>query len=66
MAWLAPLKSSVWLTPTDRYIFWFTSVAAGWLQMIIVAYGVRAAFGTERLPGLILLIVASAIGAIPI
>ena len=66
MAWLAPLESSVWLSPVDRYIFWFTTVIAGWLQMIIIAHGVRAAFGTERFPGWALLLIAAAIGAVPI
>lgn len=66
MAWLAPLESSVWMTPVDRYIFWFTTVTAGWLQMIIIAHGVRAAFGTERFPGWVLLLVAAAVGAVPI
>ena len=63
---LAPLESSVWLTPGDRYLFWFTTVTAGWLQMVVIAHGVRAAFGADRFPGWMLLIVASAIGAIPI
>jgi hypothetical protein len=66
MAWLAPLESSVWLKPGDRYLFWFATVSAGWLQMIIVAHGVRASFGTERLPGWVLLIISAGIGAIPI
>ncbi|NNE80666.1 MAG: LytTR family transcriptional regulator [Silicimonas sp.] len=46
--------------------FWSVAVTAGWLQMILIARGVRASFGTERWPGLALLFATAIIGAAPL
>lgn len=46
--------------------FWSVAVTAGWLQMILIARGVRASFGTERWPGWALLVATAIIGAVPL
>lgn len=46
--------------------FWSVAITAGWLQMILVARGVRASFGTERWAGWVLLVATAFIGAIPL
>ncbi|MDI3336916.1 LytTR family DNA-binding domain-containing protein [Defluviimonas aestuarii] len=51
---------------TDLTLFWTVSVTAGWLQMILIARGVRASFGADRYPGWSLLIASSLIGAVPL
>jgi len=47
-------------------VFWLVSVTAGWLQMIVIARGVRASFGTDRWPGWVLLLVSAFLGAVPL
>ena len=46
--------------------FWSVAITAGWLQMILIARGVRASFGTERWPGWALLLATAIIGALPL
>lgn len=46
-------------------LFWFGSVTVGWLQMILIARGVRATFGADRYSGWVLLIASALIGAVP-
>ncbi len=46
--------------------FWSVAITAGWLQMILIARGVRASFGTERWPGWALLVATAVIGAVPL
>ena len=46
--------------------FWSVAITAGWLQMILIARGVRASFGTERWPGWVLLVATAIIGAVPL
>jgi len=46
--------------------FWSVAITAGWLQMILIARGVRATFGTERWPGWALLVATAIIGAAPL
>ncbi|MDJ0637960.1 MAG: LytTR family DNA-binding domain-containing protein [Paracoccaceae bacterium] len=46
--------------------FWSVAITAGWLQMILIARGVRASFGTERWPGWALLVATAIIGAVPL
>ncbi|MGI9390108.1 MAG: LytTR family DNA-binding domain-containing protein [Boseongicola sp.] len=47
-------------------LFWFGSVSIGWLQMIIIARGVRASFGIDKYPGWALLLASALIGAVPL
>ena len=47
-------------------VFWLASVTTGWLQMIVIARGVRASFGADRWPGWALLAASALIGAIPL
>jgi len=47
-------------------VFWLASVTAGWLQMIVIARGVRASFGVERWPGWVLLLISAFLGAVPL
>lgn len=47
-------------------IFWFGSVTIGWLQMIVIARGVRATFGADKYPGWALLLASALIGALPL
>lgn len=47
-------------------IFWSVAVAGGWLQMILVARGVRASFGADKWPGWALLLATALIGAVPL
>jgi hypothetical protein len=46
--------------------FWIVAVAAGWLQMIVIARGVRASLGPERYPGWVLMLSAALLGAVPL
>ena len=46
--------------------FWSVAITAGWLQMILIARGVRASFGTGRWPGWALLVATAIIGAVPL
>ncbi len=46
--------------------FWSAAITAGWLQMILIARGVRASFGTERWPGWALMVATAIIGAVPL
>lgn len=50
----------------NHALFWFAAVSAGWLQMILIARGVRASFGTDRLPGWALLAISALVGAVPL
>ncbi|WP_435231040.1 hypothetical protein ACMAZE_04360 [Pseudopelagicola sp. nBUS_20] len=50
----------------DLALFWFGSVTIGWLQMILIAGGVRATFGADKYPGWALLITSALIGAVPL
>lgn len=50
----------------DTAVFWLLSVTAGWLQMIIIARGVRSAFGTDTWPGWALLLAGAVLGAVPL
>jgi len=47
-------------------LFWCGSVTVGWLQMILIAHGVRATFGGGKYPGWALLIASALIGAVPL
>ncbi len=47
-------------------LFWSVAVTAGWLQMILIARGVRASFGEDRWPGWALFAATAIIGAVPI
>jgi len=47
-------------------IFWVVSVTAGWLQMLLIARGVRASFGADNYSGWVLLLASALIGAIPL
>lgn len=47
-------------------MFWAGAVTIGWLQMVLIARGVRATFGTDQYPGWALLIASALIGAIPL
>lgn len=51
---------------TGLTLFWTVSVTAGWLQMILIARGVRTSFGADRCPGWTLLVASSLIGAVPL
>lgn len=46
--------------------FWGIAVTAGWLQMILVARGVRASFGEDKWPGWALLLATALVGAVPL
>ena len=46
--------------------FWLSAVSAGWLQMILIARGVRISFGPARYPGWALLGASALIGALPL
>ncbi|MDJ0994004.1 MAG: LytTR family DNA-binding domain-containing protein [Dinoroseobacter sp.] len=50
----------------DQVAFWSVAITAGWLQMILIARGVRASFGTNRWPGWALLFATAVIGALPL
>lgn len=50
----------------NHTLFWFIAVSAGWLQMILIARGVRASFGPERYPGWSLLLISALVGAVPL
>ncbi|WP_245890911.1 LytTR family DNA-binding domain-containing protein [Albidovulum aquaemixtae] len=50
----------------DQAVFWGASVTVGWLQMILIARGVRSSFGTDRYPGWALLLAQAFIGAAPL
>jgi hypothetical protein len=47
-------------------VFWAIAVTAGWLQMILIARGVRASFGVDRYPGWVLWAATALIGAVPL
>lgn len=47
-------------------LFWFGSVTVGWLQMILIARGIRVTFGADNYPGWALLLASALIGAIPL
>lgn len=47
-------------------LFWITSVTVGWLQMILIARGVRASFGPDAWPGWSLMAVTALVGAVPL
>lgn len=50
----------------DVALFWGFAVTAGWLQMLLIARGVRASFGAENFPGWALLLAQTFIGAVPL
>jgi len=50
----------------DLALFWYGSVTIGWLQMIIIARGVRTSFGADRYPGWALLLASALICAVPL
>jgi len=50
----------------DSALFWLASVSAGWVQMIVIARGVRASFGADQWPGWALLLVSALCGAVPL
>lgn len=47
-------------------LFWTASVTLGWLQMILIARGVRASFGAGNWPGWALLLASAFLGAAPL
>lgn len=66
MIWQAGDAIREGLAPGGAALFWLVSVTAGWLQMIVIARGVRASLGPERWPGWVLLLVAASLGAVPL
>lgn len=50
----------------DHAAFWIVAVAAGWLQMIVIARGVRASLGPGRYPGWVLILTSALLGAMPL
>ena len=49
-----------------QVLFWLLAVTAGWLQMILIARGVRISIGTDCWPGWALLVATAIIGAVPL
>lgn len=66
MIWISVNEEGAGPAVPGQVLFWSAAVGAGWLQMILIARGVRASFGTERWPGWVLLVATALIGAVPI
>ena len=66
MIWQSGDAVRAGLDRSGLVVFWLVSVAAGWVQMVIIARGVRASFGTDHLPGWGLLLISALLGAIPL
>ena len=66
MIWQAGDAVRAGLDQNALILFWLASVTTGWLQMIVIARGVRASFGVERWPGWVLLLISAFLGAVPL
>ncbi len=66
MIWISVNEEGSGDAIPGQVAFWSVAVTAGWLQMILIARGVRASFGTERWPGWALLVATALIGAVPL
>ncbi|MCP5072828.1 MAG: LytTR family transcriptional regulator [Rhodobacteraceae bacterium] len=66
MVWQSTSASSPDDPAGGLALFWGLAVLAGWLQMVLIARGVRASFGGEAYPGWVMLIATALIGAVPL
>jgi LytTr DNA-binding domain-containing protein len=66
MIWVALNKSTSRSDAPGQILFWASSVTAGWLQMILIARGVRASFAKRDWPGWALMTATALIGAVPL
>ncbi len=65
MAWLGPAGSTELMTVENRFAFWLIAVTVGWLQMIIIARGLRNLMLPGMTRGWVLLLITAALGAVP-
>lgn len=49
-----------------RYAFWLSTIAIGWAEMLLISYAIRGFIGGGKLAGWPTLLVAAAIGTVPI
>ncbi len=66
MIWISVNEEGSRAAIPGQAAFWSVAITAGWLQMILIARGIRASFGTERWPGWALLVATAIIGAVPL
>lgn len=66
MIWISINEEGSRDTIPGQVAFWSVTITAGWLQMILIARGVRSSFGTNRWPGWALLVATAVIGAVPL
>jgi hypothetical protein len=66
MIWISVNEEGSRDAVPGQVAFWSVAITAGWLQMILIARGVRSSFGTDRWPGWALLVATAIIGAVPL
>jgi len=66
MIWVSVNEEGSWSSIPGQAAFWCIAVVAGWLQMILIARGVRSTFSPTHWAGWNLLLATALIGAVPI
>jgi hypothetical protein len=66
MIWISVNEEGSRAAIPAQAAFWSVAITAGWLQMILIARGLRASFGTDHWPGWALLVATAIIGAVPL
>ncbi len=65
-AFIGPFGTYDILYAGPRYLFWITTVSLGWAQMLLISYAVRGFVARGKLHGWPTLLIAAALGTIPI
>lgn len=66
LGYLGPLDSANRFGVLERYVFWLASCAAGWLQAMIIAHGIRAILDPAKVPGWALYLLTAIILTFPL